>query len=518
MSFKEKFFQKLLNKNQSYNYYKSKYDQLNEDINNCQNEIVDLKKQLEIGNNQLNGIKHSLFNLEEGFIFSIVIAVYNTEKYLSDAIESIINQTFNFDKVQIILVDDGSTDNSGKICLDYVTKFPENIFYIYQENKGQANARNNGLDFCKGKYINFLDSDDKLELNALEEVYYHFIKFKDEIDVVSIPRYLFGAVEGPMKYHNKFHRNRIVDIYEEYDFPQVSISAAFIKKSALLEKFDERVVISEDSLLINSIILKKCKFGVVGSTRYLYRKRHEQNSTIDSKKINHDYFNTRMKYYFKNLINISIKLHGVVLKYIQVVLMYDLQWLFLQNTEKDVLSDDEKIEFYNHIFDVIQVVDDDIIFLDSFNLNKFYRYCILNFKYSNSNFEIKSLDDEVILFHQNKKFDVLSNFRINIRNIDKKDDHAVIKGFLNFYPFDVNITAYSNDVPLKIIFDRKYGKFCMDSPVSVKLKFETTVLLNQVSNIKFEVNIGSNSFISKLNYSKLKSNVDVEKNEYSLRI
>ncbi len=518
MSFKGNFFQKFLNKSQSYIFYQSKYNQLNDEIIDCQNEIVDLKNQLKIKNNQLTGIKHSLLNLEEGFIFSIVIAVYNTEKYVSDAIDSIINQTFNFDKVQIILVDDGSNDNSGKICLDYVSKFPENIFYIYQENSGQANARNNGLNLCKGKYINFLDSDDKLELNALEEVYYHFIKFNDEVDVISIPRYLFEAVEGPMMYHNKFHQNRIVDINEEYDFPQVSISAAFIKKSALLGKFDERVIISEDSLLINSIILKKCKFGIVGSTRYLYRKRHEQNSTIDSKKVNIEYFNTRMQYYFKNLINISIKFHGVVLKYIQVVLMYDLQWLFLQNTEKDVLNDNEKIEFYNHIFDVIQFVDDEIILLNSFNLNNFYRYYILNFKYQTQNFEIKSIDDEVILFHQNKKFDVLSNFRINLTNIEKNDDHAVIKGFFKFYPCDVNIKAYSNDVPLKIIFDKEYDKFCMDAPVSIKLKFEATVLSNQMSDIKFEVNLGSNSFISKIDYSKLKSNINVDETEYILTI
>lgn len=516
MSFKEYFSQKLLNKSQSYNYYKNKCEHLSEEINNYQNDINDLEKQLKLKDIESNKLKSELFNLEEGFIFSIVIAVYNTEKYVAEAIESIINQTFDFNKVQIILVDDGSTDNSGNICLDYANKFPDNIVYVHQENNGQANARNNGLEFCKGKYVNFLDSDDKLESNALEEVYLHFIEFQDEIDVISIPRYLFGAIDGPMEYHHKYNQNRVVDIYEEYDFPQVSISAAFIRKSALAGKFDERVIISEDSLLLNSTILKKCKFGVLGSTRYLYRKRHEQNSTIDTKKIKLDYFNPRMEYYFKNLINTSIKLHGGVLKYIQVVLMYDLQWLFKQNTEKDVLNDTEKKEFYNHIFDVIQKIDDEIIMLDSFNFSNFLRYHILKFKYPDLDLKIESFDDDAILAYKNKKFDVLSDYKINLTSIDEKNDNILIKGFLKFYPFDVRISAYADNQPLDIILDYEYDEFSMGSPVSAKLKFET--VLEHPAEVLFEINVGITNFVSKIDCSKLKSNVKVDMDEYKLII
>ena len=505
MSLKKKLSERFLNNSKSFNYYKTKYHNLSKENKKIQKEIHSLSDSIRLKNNNLFEIKNALYDIEEGFVFSIVIAIYNTEKYLSEAIDSIINQTFDFRKVQIILVNDGSTVNCKEICKDYVNKYPNNIFYLYQDNNGQASARNNGLRLCEGKYVNFLDSDDKLELNALEEVYFHFLKYGEEIDVISIPRYLFGAVDGPMNYHHRFNKNRVVDINEEYDFPQVSISAAFIRKSAISENFDERVIISEDSLLINSIILKKCKFGVVGSTKYLYRKRYEHNSTIDSKKIKKEYFNPRMKFYFKKLINISIELHGVVLKYIQVVLMYDLQWLFIQNTEYGVLSENDANEFYQHIFDVLQVIDDDLILLDSFSFSKFLRYHIFKYKYINPNFEIK-YDDLKLLYHD-KIFDVLSNYMINITNIDKIDDLIVVKGFFEFYPWNIDIKVYSGDKPCDISMNKEYVEFSTGKPVSIKINFESSIPLNDISDLRFEIYIGSISFISKLNYSKTISNL-----------
>ena len=89
--------------------------------------------------------------MNHNFVFSIVIAIYNTEKYLSEAIESVLNQNFGFDKVQLILVDDGSTDSCSEICRKYRDKYPNNIKYIYKDNGGQTTARNLGMNFAEGK-------------------------------------------------------------------------------------------------------------------------------------------------------------------------------------------------------------------------------------------------------------------------------------------------------------------------------------------------------------------------------
>ena len=126
--------------------------------------------------------------MEYSYKFSIIIAMYNSEKYIKDTLESIINQTMNFeDNIEIIVVDDGSTDNSKVICNDYVNKYPNNIKYLYKQNGGVSSARNLGIKNAKGKYFNFLDSDDLLSNNALEVVYDFFEKNKYDIDMVSLP-------------------------------------------------------------------------------------------------------------------------------------------------------------------------------------------------------------------------------------------------------------------------------------------------------------------------------------------
>ena len=100
----------------------------------------------------------------EDIIVSIIVPVYNTEPFLKKCIESILAQTYpNF---ELILVDDGSTDNSPSICDSYLAK--EQVLVIHKQNGGLSSARNAGLDIAQGKYIYFVDSDDYIEPNLLE--------------------------------------------------------------------------------------------------------------------------------------------------------------------------------------------------------------------------------------------------------------------------------------------------------------------------------------------------------------
>ena len=97
-------------------------------------------------------------------LISVIIPVYNVNKYLNKCIGSIVNQTYK--NLEIILVDDGSTDNSGEICDEWKQK-DSRIKVIHKKNGGQASARNCGIDISKGKYIMFLDADDYIDQNYL---------------------------------------------------------------------------------------------------------------------------------------------------------------------------------------------------------------------------------------------------------------------------------------------------------------------------------------------------------------
>jgi glycosyltransferase involved in cell wall biosynthesis len=100
---------------------------------------------------------------------SIIVPVWNVEKYLEKCLDSLVSQTLK--EKEIIVINDGSPDNSEQIILKYQKRYPKIIKYIYKENGGQGSARNKGLDIAKGEFISFIDSDDWIEKDMLEKMY-----------------------------------------------------------------------------------------------------------------------------------------------------------------------------------------------------------------------------------------------------------------------------------------------------------------------------------------------------------
>ncbi|MCU5701902.1 glycosyltransferase, partial [Bacillus cereus] len=123
-------------------------------------------------------------------LISLIIPVYNAEKFLPRCLDSVKNQTYN--DLEIILVNDGSTDYSGLICDEYAQK-DKRFTVIHKENGGVSSARNIGLDVASGKYIGFVDPDDWIETNMFENLY-HLIE-KNKADIVACG-YIRETVDG----------------------------------------------------------------------------------------------------------------------------------------------------------------------------------------------------------------------------------------------------------------------------------------------------------------------------------
>lgn len=111
---------------------------------------------------------------------SVIVPVYNVEKFIDKCLNSLVNQTLK--EIEIIVVNDGSSDNSQKIIDEYVKKYPNKIKSFIKENGGQGSARNMGMEKAVGEYISFVDSDDWLDLNTLEKMYN--LAKKDKSDIV----------------------------------------------------------------------------------------------------------------------------------------------------------------------------------------------------------------------------------------------------------------------------------------------------------------------------------------------
>lgn len=105
---------------------------------------------------------------EEKIKFSVVLPIYNVEKYLNRCLDSVMNQTYK--KLEIILVDDGSPDNCPQMC-DNWEKVDDRIKVVHKKNAGLGEARNSGLDVATGDYIAFFDSDDYIDTRLFEELY-----------------------------------------------------------------------------------------------------------------------------------------------------------------------------------------------------------------------------------------------------------------------------------------------------------------------------------------------------------
>ena len=387
-------------------------------------------------------LNENTLNVERGYKFSLIMALYNSEDYLHQSLNSIVNQNIGFeDNVQLILVNDGSTDTSKDICLKYRDKYPQNIIYLEQENAGQATARNNALKFIRGKYVNFIDSDDYHEEKTLKEVYPFFEKNNSKTDIIAIPIKFFERQTNYHNLHGKFKKSRVVNLLKEPNNPQLSGPSSFIK-SELFEDFTfpTDVFISEDAILVNKILFRKKTLGLLNTTHYNYRKRYSNTSTIDSTSKNNSLVLTQFKNYFMELINYSIEKEGKVLPFIQYTLAYDIQW-FLKEPELLISNQDDKKEFKRLLNDILSHIDKKCI-----KNNPYVTYNIfISFFMFLKDGQINEIVEKnnVIMRTKNHQFDSLKDHNLWIDILEIKDDMLNISGFINSHFSNEKLSIYA---------------------------------------------------------------------------
>ena len=450
--------------------------------------------------------------LDEDKVFSVVMACYNAENHLDETINSLLGQSFSFgSNIQLILVDDGSTDKTAEICQKYQNQYPNNIIYLHQENQGQGAARNFGLKYVKGKYINFLDSDDKFSGNTFYSVYEFFEKHYDEIDFVSVPIFFFDKAVGQHPLNYKFEEDKIIDLNKNWDYPQLSSSSAFFKKELFDNySFKTDFVNSEDSLMINKMLIDNPIYGVVKDAIYWYRKRTNDASTIDSSTSKKDFYIDRLKRYFKELINYSKEKYGNVAKFIQYLIVYDLQWMFIVEDVSEILTAEEIKEVYIHIQDILSEIEDEVILslrddklnishhmlatkyaTVNINLNKEVRYENIHSNYNNNIAGV---------YCENTLIDKLDKHRLWLDIIEIKGNTLYISGFLMsfFDDEDVKIEISKNGkiYPTTTVYYHNNSKKFLNCSLESQFNFDCEIPLEDKENSKVEIYarfIGENS-------------------------
>ncbi|EEV5062430.1 glycosyltransferase [Campylobacter coli] len=340
--------------------------------------------------------------------YAIISAVYNVEKYLDDYFKSIINQRLDFKKnIFMILVDDGSTDNSAQIIKKYQKKYPKNIVYLYKENGGQASARNLGLKYMqennyKAPWVTFTDPDDFLDRNYFYEVD-KFLSTHQDDDICMVGCSVIFYHEKQRIYKDnhplnfKFKNGEIVyNNFELKNNVHMHAASSVFNIIYLVQEFDEKLKPNfEDAKFVNEYLLENIdlKSAFLPKAKYFYRKREDGTSTLD---------NSYTKEYFLTTIDIgtlSLLECFYFNRNIQNVCLYHIIWQI-----KDLINSPEKLSFMseNEKQRYLELLDQNFSYIDTetildFNLAGcwfFHKVGILNcFKIEKPPFQIAYIED-----------------------------------------------------------------------------------------------------------------------------
>ena len=228
-----------------------------------------------IKNNNINKIIN-IFKVYEIKV-SVIIPIYNVEPYIRRCLDSLVNQTLK--DIEIILIDDCSTDNSLNIAREYAQKDSRIKLIELAANQGAAVARNKGLEIAQGEYLGFVDPDDDLDLNFYEELYKKASPKK--LDIVKSQRIKIEE-DGSKKKGilNESIRKMKSIYYFTYEWQTAIYKASIIYNNNI--HFPPKIRKAQDVVFLNEVVLKTKTYAVIDNVNYYYYKRE---GSLDAKKI-----------------------------------------------------------------------------------------------------------------------------------------------------------------------------------------------------------------------------------------
>lgn len=220
---------------------------------------------------------------------SIIVPVYNVVEYIDRCLESIVNQTFK--NIEIILINDGSTDGSEERCIEWAKK-DKRIVYISKQNEGLGSTRNLGIRIAKEKYVTFIDSDDWYELNAIEEMYYAISVNDADIAYFDYYKVYLNNKESTKIIKEKvknFYTNGVTNVYKDKEllsYVSIIMCNKIYKKSIF---FDNQIIIGnfrgEDLPVFPILFFNAKRILSIDKALYNYTFEREGNITTNSTKL-----------------------------------------------------------------------------------------------------------------------------------------------------------------------------------------------------------------------------------------
>ncbi|ROR33690.1 CDP-glycerol glycerophosphotransferase (TagB/SpsB family) [Curtobacterium sp. JUb34] len=273
-----------------------------------------------------------------GFLFTAVIAAYNVGRYLDDLFASFEAQTFNMERVQLVFVDDGSTDDTLLRLRSWASGRGDEVVVVTQPNAWVAAARNTGLQLARGEWVTFIDPDDALDCGYFAGVAKYIDIHGRHEGLALLAAHQIRLLPDGSLVDNHPHRakfesgSRIVDLAVEPIF-QLSVNSAFFRRSVLVDRdltFDGRVRPHfEDGHLVARYLLASDThlLGLMASAKYHYRTREDDSSLLGSSFTEEGKYTSILRYGYLDLLQ-RAKALGPVPRWLENTVLYELFWMF----------------------------------------------------------------------------------------------------------------------------------------------------------------------------------------------
>lgn len=304
---------------------------------------------------------------EADYLFTVISPCYNVEPWINDFFQALVRQTLDFQAhIQLIIVDDGSTDNTPGLAKKFADSYPVNVLYLRKENGGLSSARNHGLPYVKGEWVTFADPDDFVADD-------YFARVKNFIEASGFDGKVISCNIIP--FHEKTKQltdnhplnfkfsegDKIVDLVEQPQYIQLSVATAFIKNELFRDSgftFDGKVKPGfEDAHLLNRLLLYcgNYKIACLQSAVYFYRKRAMGDSLLTTAWMRAERYREQIFYGNLNLLQYAKQYCNAIPKFIQLIIIYELSWFMSKMLKGEIPYKFAATEF-EECFSLIRLV------------------------------------------------------------------------------------------------------------------------------------------------------------------
>ena len=406
---------------------------------------------------------------------TVIVPVYNVERFLRGCLKSLTEQTIGFENIEVVLVNDGSTDNSEAVCREFADKY-DNVFLYSKENEGLSKTRNYGLARSHGKYIFFLDSDDKLRADTVKSVTDFFDTVYDEVDLVTY-RIIHYYGEKPVIVHYRYRTLTKTGVYDLTDpdnrfITQTNINICIKNRGEDNLLFDTTPNFRhEDEKYCCDILREKMKIGFCSDGEYIYN-RDNVDSIVSTKFSPENIFDTSMTFYEKLFDSFG----RFVPTYYQGIVFNDLRWKLKDGKLLPLHLSGEDWEKANIRIDrlLARIEEDTIVLHPSVSENRLFYWLL---RRPNSHPTVVCTDKGISIVSDGRKLYETKKIKIAV-----KDSKARLVSPVFFFLKKDNVRLFNgeNEIPLDFKKDMR-----SDDPLDFMPSFEAdegsyTVKINSI--------------------------------------